>query len=64
MIMYIFLTVSTLVLTKMFFENFIEESKSNKPCKWVITKHFRINLNRIFIYEYTKTILFVFYKCE
>ncbi len=36
-------TVDTLVLTKMFFENFIEESKSNKPCKWVITKHFRIN---------------------
>ena len=27
----------------MFFENFTEESKSNKPCKWVITKHFRIN---------------------
>ena len=27
----------------MFFENFIEESKSNKPCKWVITKHFRMN---------------------
>ena len=49
--------VSTDVLTKrltrnfdfgslfmlMFFENFIEESKSNKPCKWVITKHFRMN---------------------
>ena len=27
----------------MFFENFIEESKSNNPWKWVITKHFRIN---------------------
>ena len=32
----------------MFFENFTEESKSNKPCKWVITKHFRMNeTNRI-----------------
>ena len=36
----------------MFFENFTEESKSNKPCKWVITKHFRINeliVIRIFV---------------
>ena len=41
----------------MFFENFIEESKSNKPCKWVITKHFRINETIVYSVnpEYTQT---------